>query len=31
MALDHSDLMAQDQDLGVFGQIRPREQGHPAE
>jgi len=31
MALEHSDLIAKYQDLGVFGQIRPREQGHPAE
>jgi hypothetical protein len=31
LALEHRDLMAQDQDLGVLGTVRPGEQGQPAE
>jgi hypothetical protein len=29
--LEHGDLVAQDQDLGVLGPVRPGEQGQPAE
>jgi hypothetical protein len=29
--LEHGDLMAQDQDLGVLGTVGPGEQGQPAE
>jgi hypothetical protein len=31
LALEHSDLAPQDQDLGVLGPIGPGEQGKPAE
>jgi hypothetical protein len=31
VALEHCDLVAQDQDLGVFGQIGLGEQGQQAE
>ena len=31
LALEHGDLMAQDQDLGVLGPVGPGEQGQPAE
>jgi hypothetical protein len=31
LALEHSDLMAQDQDLGVLGGVRAGQQGEPAE
>ena len=31
LALEHGDLMAQDQDLGVLGAVGPGEQGEPAE
>jgi hypothetical protein len=31
LTLEHSDLMTQDQDLGVLGPVRPGEQGQPAE
>jgi len=31
VALEHGDLVAQDEDLGVLGTIGPGEQGEPAE
>jgi hypothetical protein len=31
LALEHGDLMAQDQDLGVLGTVGPGEQSQPAE
>jgi hypothetical protein len=31
LALQHGDLMAQDEDLGVLGAVGPGEQGEPAE
>lgn len=31
LALEHSDLVTQDEDLGVLGAVRPGEQGEPAE
>jgi hypothetical protein len=31
LALEHRDLMAQDQDLGVLGAVGPGEQGEPSE
>jgi len=31
LALENSDLMAQDQDLGILGAVRPGKQGEPAE
>jgi hypothetical protein len=31
MALEHRDLMAQDEDLGVLGAVGPGEQNEPAE
>jgi hypothetical protein len=31
LALEHGDLMAQDQDLGVLGAVGPGKQGEPAE
>jgi len=31
LALEHGDLMAQDQDLGVLGAVGAGEQGKPAE
>ena len=31
LALEHGDLMAQDQDLGILGAVRPGKQGEPAE
>jgi hypothetical protein len=31
LALEHGDLVAQDEDLGVLGTIGPGEQGEPAE
>ena len=31
VALKHRDLVTQDQDLGIFGKVRPGEQSHPAE
>ena len=30
-ALEHGDLMTQDEDLGVLGAVGPGEQGEPAE
>ena len=31
LALEHGDLMAQDEELGVLGTVEPGEQGEPAE
>jgi hypothetical protein len=31
LALEHEELIAQDQDLGVLGAVGPGEQGEPAE
>jgi len=31
LALEHGDLVAQDEDLGVLGAVGPGEQGEPAE
>jgi hypothetical protein len=31
LALEHGQLMAQDEDFGVLGAVRPGEQGKPAE
>jgi hypothetical protein len=31
LALEHGDLMPQDQDLGVLGTVGPGQQGEPAE
>ena len=31
LALEHGDVVAQDEDLGILGAVRPRQQAKPAE